>query len=353
MNMSSPRQLSDQALEAEVARLASSERGSTASLVAHLAELYGRRLHERAGFASLFTYCMEVLRLSEHEAYDRMKAAKMARRFPQVLEGLASGDLNLTTIRLLAPHLTRANHEGLFAAARGKRKRQVQELLASRFPRPDVAASVRRLPSRPVPVVAPAVPLPVGTKASEPTAAPAAPLPPQLVRPLAPERYQVTFTTGPRTRELLQMAQDLLRHAVPSGDPGEIVTRALDVLVEDLLKKKFAVTSRPRTEQAPGTPSRHVPAEVKRAVYLRDRGRCVFVGTNGRECGERAFLEFDHHPVPFAAGGPSTVENLQLRCRAHNGYLAKEYFGRRARDGATRPSEESGSRSGTTASLNL
>jgi hypothetical protein len=73
-------QLSDDALEAEVARLASSERGCTASLVGHLAELYGRRLHERAGFSSLFTYCMEVLRLSEHEAYDRMKAAKVARR---------------------------------------------------------------------------------------------------------------------------------------------------------------------------------------------------------------------------------------------------------------------------------
>src|SRR5215470_7744495 len=145
---STPSCLSDRDLEMEVARLARCERDSTASLVAHLAKLYGRRLHERAGYSSLFTYCMEVLRCSEHEAYDRMKAAKVARRHPQVLDWLASGELNLTTVRLLAPHLTRANHADLFEAARGKRKRQVQELLASRFPRPDVAPSVRKLPSR-------------------------------------------------------------------------------------------------------------------------------------------------------------------------------------------------------------
>jgi hypothetical protein len=42
------------------------------------------------------------------------------------------------------------------------------------------------------------------------------------------------------------------------------------------------------------------------------------------EAAERksSFLEFDH-VVPFAAGGPSTLENLELRCRAHNAYEAE------------------------------
>jgi hypothetical protein len=69
-------------LVTEVTRLAGCEREATASLIASLAELYGRRLHQRAGFSSLFTYCTEVLHLSEHEAYDRMKAAKVVRRYP-------------------------------------------------------------------------------------------------------------------------------------------------------------------------------------------------------------------------------------------------------------------------------
>src|SRR4051812_48052895 len=141
-----PSRLSDPDLVAAVSRLAGAERDALASLIAHLAELYGRRLHEVAGFSSLFTFCTEALRLSENEAYDRMKAAKVARRYPVVLGLLAAGKLTLTTIRLLEPHLTAANHGELLAAASGLGKRQVQELLAQRFPEPDVGFSLRRLP---------------------------------------------------------------------------------------------------------------------------------------------------------------------------------------------------------------
>jgi len=140
--------ISDDELLAAVVRLAGRSRETTASLIAHLVELHGRRLHEREGFSSLFEYCTGVLRFSDGEAYDRMKAVKVARRYPAVLPLLGSGRLTLTAVRLLAPHLTRSNHAELFAAAEGKRKRQVQELLAARFPKPDVASSVRKLPTR-------------------------------------------------------------------------------------------------------------------------------------------------------------------------------------------------------------
>jgi hypothetical protein len=297
--------LSDQDLVAQVTRLAAAERDATVSLIAHLAELYGRRLHERAGFSSLFTFCTEALGMSENEAYDRMKAAKVVRRYPAVLGMLASGQVRLTTIRLLAPHLTSANYRELFAAASGKGKRQVQELLAERFPEPDVCSSVRRLPA----------PSGVFTPAPAP-----------LVRPLSPDRYQITFTATGETRAKLELAQDLLRHAVPSGDPAQIFARALDVLVEELVKEKYAITGQPRVSRGQANESRHTPAEVKRAVFIRDRGRCAFVGGDGRTCGERAFVEF-HHVVPYAAGGRPTVDNIELRCRAHNSYEAEEFYG--------------------------
>jgi hypothetical protein len=44
--------------------------------------------------------------------------------------------------------------------------------------------------------------------------------------------------------------------------------------------------------------------------------------------------------VPFARGGPTTADNLELRCRAHNAYDAEREFGRRGplgRSGAARP----------------
>jgi HNH endonuclease len=177
-------ELSDKALLAEVKRLAEHERVATADLIAILAELDARRLYLGEGCSSLFSYCTRVLHLSEHAAYGRIEAARAARRHPVILDMLAAGSVNLTTVCLLTPHLTEANHVAVLNAAHHKSKRE---------------------------------------------------------------------------------------------------------------------------------------------VWARDAGQCAFVGTNGR-CTERGFLEF-HHVVPFAAGGPATTENIQLRCRAHNGYEEKLFFG--------------------------
>jgi hypothetical protein len=68
-------------------------------------------------------------------------------------------------------------------------------------------------------------------------------------------------------------------------------------------------------------------AAVKRAVWERDGGRCTYVSPEGRRCDSRWRLELDH-VEPAARGGPSTVEGLRLRCRAHNILHAEESFGR-------------------------
>jgi len=46
----------------------------------------------------------------------------------------------------------------------------------------------------------------------------------------------------------------------------------------------------------------------------------------GRRCAERGFLE-RHHVEPHAVGGEATVDNIQLRCRAHNAYEAELFYG--------------------------
>jgi hypothetical protein len=147
------------------------------------------------------------------------------------------------------------------------------------------------------------------------------------VTPLSPDRYRYQLTIGGSTLEKLRLAKDMLRHALPSGDDEAVLDRALTALIADLARKKFAAEekARPSRRQAPG--SRHVTASVKRAVWVRDLGRCAFVGTDGHRCRERAFVEF-HHVRPYAVGGEASVENIQLRCRRHNGYEARVYFAR-------------------------
>src|SRR5262245_45523502 len=96
-----PTELTDQQLLHQVERLAFTEREATARLIASLAELDARRLYLGAGYASLFTYCTHRLHLSEHAAYGRIEAARVARRLPTVLERLADGSVTLTNLCLL------------------------------------------------------------------------------------------------------------------------------------------------------------------------------------------------------------------------------------------------------------
>jgi len=70
-----------------------------------------------------------------------------------------------------------------------------------------------------------------------------------------------------------------------------------------------------------------IPAEVKRIVYERDGGCCAFVGPDGRRCGRRWQLEFDH-VEPVSQGGESTPDKLMLACRPHNFHHAEQTHGR-------------------------
>lgn len=332
--LSSLKRLSDAELISQVKTLVARERGATALLVAHLAELDTRDVFLREGYASLFAYCREALGLSEHEALNRIEAARAARRFPVIIEMLTDGSVNLTAVRLLAPHLTADNHRTVLDTARGKRTEQIREMVAALAPKPDAPTSVRRIPAPAVPASGPAPLAPAARSGFvSSTSAPAIPpaLPPAgsvpTVLPLAPDRYKFQVTIDGETLEKLRLAKDMLRHAIPAADDAAVLHRALDRLLSDLARQKFAATARPGRSEGTRPGSRSVPAEVQRAVWIRDLGRCAFVGSGGHRCTQRAFLEF-HHVKPYAVGGEATVANIQLRCGRHNRYEAKVYFNR-------------------------
>jgi hypothetical protein len=327
--LSSHADLSDQQLVARVKRLAKLERQSTASLICALIEFDGRRLYLGEGCSSLFTYCTQVLRLSEHAAYGRIEAARAGRHFPMILDLLCEGSVTLTTITLLGPLLTAENHREVLDSARHKSKREVEQIVAMLRPQPDASSLVRKLPqARRLEQASNALATSAlaGTspdRLSVPPARLMVPLP--AVKPLAPERYKIQFTVSRETYDNLRRAQDLLRHSIPNGDLAMVFDRALALLVGHLEKSKLAATTRPRNSGRGTTASRHVPASVRRQVWSRDEGRCAFVGPEGR-CGETGFLEF-HHVVPYAAGGGRVAGNIELRCRAHNAFEAELFFG--------------------------
>jgi hypothetical protein len=93
-------------------------------------------------------------------------------------------------------------------------------------------------------------------------------------------------------------------------------------------RRARAATDKPRASgaEAPVKRSRHIPARVKRAVWMRDGRRCTFVSADGRRCSETHDLQL-HHDEAFARGGPPTEANVRVMCQPHNVYFARLDFG--------------------------
>ena len=388
------RALSNEALVTSLNGLLSSGRRLIALTVAHLGEVEERRLHLLAGHSSMFAYCTDRLGMSEDEAYRRIEVARLARGFPILLEMLAAGQVTLSVAALLKPYLTGDNHATLLEAVCGKTVRRAREVLAVWFPRPDVPASIRKLPtsrggrstvlagqfarepaaaqlalssvsagaasqsrvgSAPpadraaraeasadadlkheradaiappaehAPVTADrggkeAVTAPVAPAAQGPAVAateaatpslgerlaptphaamtspsahaalvpsPHAALPrptsaklmtsatlvtseratTRCIEPLSPDRYRVQLTASADLKRKLELARDLLRHAIPDGDLAAILERAVDLLIEQTMKRRFALKTpgktEPATSPAPSAPcAESAPSET-------------------------------------------------------------------------------------------
>jgi hypothetical protein len=347
--------LSDEALVSKLQTLVQKHNRTDAELIRAIGEVDHRRLYRDHACSSMFVYCTQRLGLSEDAAYRRIRVAREARKLPGILDHLEAGHIHLTGLSLLCPHLTRANANGLLRRARGKTKRQVQELVAALAPRADVPASIRKVPAPrrsqlvPEPVVASPttepkggrqappspqlVPEPVANaKSSDSGVLRLVPPSPVTVEPLSGQRYHIHFTAGAVLKKKLDQAMELS----PVGTGLEaVIESAVSAYVDTLRNKRFGVAGRKRRPvKNPG--SRYITKAIKREVFERDGGVCTFEDAQGHRCTERKGLEYDHI-VPHARGGPGTVDNLRLRCRAHNQLHAEACFGAQRQRWATPP----------------
>src|SRR6185295_15301877 len=140
--------LADDELLAGLASVVGRRHQITAEFLAYLAELDERELFLDLGFASLFEYCVDALGLCESTAGRHIAAARVCRNHPEVFAMVASGALHASALSLLRKHVTSENAAELFELCKRKSARKAEELLAARFPRPDVRDLVRRLPAQ-------------------------------------------------------------------------------------------------------------------------------------------------------------------------------------------------------------
>jgi hypothetical protein len=423
-----PTELSDAELLTVTRGLVGRSNQLLASLLAHLGEVEARGIHRTRACASLYAYCIYELRFSEDEAFRRVTAARLVRRFPALLDAVASGELHLTGLLMLGPLLTADNLVEVLARAKHRTKKELARLVRILDPLPQVPPRIEPLgPAslRPGPAAATwgqfmavlnpvreldpgarprdwtespacdwveradgapiandgsnaarleqeASAMPTGSAParSDADAMPSEPTSASALR-LEPQRYKLQFEASEEYVELVEKAKALLSQTAPRVDLGELHLRAMRALVAELERKKYAATARPRQRVAPtaatqsAMPSvaepaphgqlvggdaaqstndpeprselqhgpecprqrgRHVPAALRRAVFERDEGRCTYRSDSGERCRETAHLEL-HHLVPFARGGEHRLDNLTLRCRAHNALAAEQDFG--------------------------
>lgn len=321
-----PAELSDGELLAATRRLVGRSNQLLAALLAYLAEVEARGLHRSRACSSAYTYCIYELRFSEDEAFRRVAAAGLVRRFPALLDAIASGELHLTGLLLLGPHLTAENLTEVLARAKHRTKKEIARLVRRLDPLPDVPARIEPLgpsptsPARVVPArptwsqfvdslrpvreltpgdrprdwtegaeptrdprecsndVHPSEPVPA-TPGRDGTPEPAPPIPsadsappvevPEPARDLSaparlePERYRVQFTAGEEYVKLVEQAQALLSHSVERVPLDELQLRAMRVFVSELERQKRAATRRPKATLAEQKPAERMPAKQR------------------------------------------------------------------------------------------
>ncbi|MGC4095205.1 MAG: HNH endonuclease signature motif containing protein [Polyangiaceae bacterium] len=293
--MESLRAIGDRELLVRTVALVGRERAATVDVIEHLVEIDQRRLYLVQACSSLFSYCRERLGFSEDEAFRRARVARLAARHPEVISELRGGAIHLTGLSVLAPYAAKPNFSVLVSESRGKSRAQIERLLAVHCPREAGPAQIREQRSR--------------------------------VEPLSERKFRVGFSASAELIGKLERAQELLSHAVKSGDMAQLFERALDCLLEKETRRRLGAERALAPSRRPlRQGSRYLPVRVLRAVWERDQSQCTFEGAEGRRCSERRLLTVEHR-VPFALGGEATVENLCLLCAAHNSHRARQVYG--------------------------
>jgi hypothetical protein len=327
--------LGDEALVRDLKTLLTQDRTTTARIVAYLAEIDARKLFVPAGYPSMYEFCVGELGMSEDAACNRLEVARKCREFPQLLEALNDGRLSLTAVRELGPHLTLANVASMVRQASRLRRRELRLLIAQLFPRAEaprlddgVIALGRSTESA-------SARMPAATDLSVP--ARIDPRAQNSLNPMSPNRFALEITISQETESRLRYFQSLVG---THRDIADVLDRALVIAIARVEKRKFAATSRPRPGRASGLNPRSIPDTVKRAAWIRDEGRCTFVGPNGHRCtASGAAVEFDHL-VPVARGGGATIDNVRLLCRPHNQYEAERLLGKEFMEGRRHEARE-------------
>lgn len=304
--------------------LAASERKITAEIIDCIRNIELQKIHLEMGYPSVMEFLVRECGYSETAALRRIYAARIVNAIPEIREDLQSGSLNLSQISMVAQSVRQKEKQGervsldtkknLLNAVRGKCTSEVQQISSQILDLPVVKG--------------------------------------EKLRTQADESVRLEMSLSKTEMEALVKAKEILSHIQPGMTMKELVV----LMAERIVKKKAHVRAvkleapsqeigmragafahglrgNSEAESAAEISQTRVSAGVRRMVFHRDGCCQAQEPISGRKCGSRHLLEVDHR-VPKWAGGGNDLENLELKCRAHNLWKYQREAGIKSRWGS-------------------
>lgn len=263
-------------------------------LLSVLIEIDEQQIYFQLEKTSLYSYCVELLDLPSHTAYDFIDVIRTSMSVPELTQAILDGRTTISKARRICSVITPQNQKEWINLVCECSHKIVQKAVATANPRAAAAESLKYISS---------------------------------------DVLELRFAVSEEWSSLLTEVKDLMSQKERRNVTTEEVlfTLMTDFRLKNdpVVKAERAVARKNRTstqnsssahaqlQPNPENRTRYRPSRVEHDITLRDQNRCTYADQNGNRCESRRWLD-KHHVVAFADGGDHTVENLQTLCSAHH-----------------------------------
>ena len=301
-------------------RLSRQHRRTEVELVAVLNKIETLKLHRTLGFASLFTYAVSALGLSEPVAYALMNVARKAREIRALHDALVAQKLSVSRASRIVAALTLANASALIEFAATHSQRETDQEVARLSDRKAEKPETLKVPAEVLELLREARAVMASRKKRDIKLAEAL----KLVLEEFLDRHEpvrkaeralkraanlttMNLTTENRmTEKLTTMNLTTMKCTTEN--------RMTENLLETRTRKHSVQTERPAKVSKGRTA---IAARVRHIVNARDQARCTFVDLAGNRCSSDRWLH-THHILPVSKGGGNEPANLTTLCSFHH-----------------------------------
>ena len=283
-------------------------------LLSILQKVDAQKVFRHLGYASLYAYATQALKLSESSAYAFITVSRKATEIPELKSAIDQGELTVSKAKRITSVIRPENQQAWIRKASTLSQKDLEREVVKENPKQAVHVGLR-------PVARDRIELKVGISAQLET--------------IIKRVQDILSQNKNRAVGLEEAMEEMTRLFLDKKDP---IVKAQRISQKKISRPKTRDTRRNISQQkvhlfasksaqsselpsvgvmiSASNRSWAVPAHIRYQVQLRDQGKCTI-------CQSSRWLQF-HHKQPFSRGGKHQLENLTTLCgpchrRHHHG----------------------------------